>query len=207
MTAERLGIVESDYFHKVVAAIVNSIPSGRIMVLVKRISHGDALHALIPNSFWISGRDDMESRYAYYCFIFLLLHYNIYKSEKVMQMLRTSSEQKVVALMSSVGFVGVDVYVHHVINAAGGREPYLTIQKIGRGLRKSEDKETLDYHDFSFTFYMNPILAHHSKIRIKTLEEQGHVIVRENEIVVDGFGTNTSSNFVSKTDTYKKLLC
>lgn len=65
---ERAGIVDNDYFHRVVAALVNSIPSGRIMVLVKRIQHGDALHALIPESFWISGRDDMESRYFFNSF-------------------------------------------------------------------------------------------------------------------------------------------
>jgi hypothetical protein len=60
--AERLGISENTYFHKTVVALVNSIPKGRIMVLVKRISHGDTLHALLPGSFWISGRDDNEAR-------------------------------------------------------------------------------------------------------------------------------------------------
>lgn len=162
--AEKLGVVENKYFHGVVAALVNSIPKGRIMILVKRISHGDSLHALLPGSFWISGRDDIESR------------------SKVMELLRTSAEEKVVALVSSVGFVGVDVYVHHVVNAAGGKEPYLTIQKIGRGLRRAEDKDKLDYHDFNFSYSMNRILASHSTARMKTLEGQGHKVIREREI-------------------------
>lgn len=121
-----------------------------------------------------------------------------------MQMLRNSSKPKVVALVSSVGFVGVDVFVHHVVNAAGGREPYLTIQKIGRGLRKSEDKETLDYHDFHFTFSMNPMLAHHSKVRVQTLTEQGHAIFKERELNVEpppGYQRRSSSSSFNNRDT------
>jgi hypothetical protein len=43
-----------------------------------------------------------------------------------MEKLRSATSEKVVALVSSVGFVGIDVHVHHLINAAGGKEPYLT---------------------------------------------------------------------------------
>ncbi len=36
-----------------------------------------------------------------------------------------------------VGYVGLDIMVHHIINATGGKEANLTIQKLGRGLRKA----------------------------------------------------------------------
>jgi hypothetical protein len=38
--AEELGIHQNEYFHQMVAKIVKRIPSGRILILVKRLSHG-----------------------------------------------------------------------------------------------------------------------------------------------------------------------
>jgi hypothetical protein len=92
----------------------------------------------------------------------------------VFRKLSEQGDHKVVAIASPVGYVGIDVHVHHVINAAGlcllfvmagflfaeldtgGLSPTLTLQKIGRGLRRAADKERLDYHDFLNT--TNPYL-------------------------------------------------
>lgn len=98
---------------------------------------------------------------------------------EVLEKLRTATSSKVVALVSSIGFVGVDVFVHHLINAAGGREPYLTIQKIGRGLRKASDKDILHYHDFMFSFGMNRMLCGQSLARERTLKQSGYTVVRQ----------------------------
>eukprot|EP00026_Physarum_polycephalum_P004113 Phypoly_transcript_04130.p1 GENE.Phypoly_transcript_04130~~Phypoly_transcript_04130.p1 ORF type:complete len:649 (+),score=96.52 Phypoly_transcript_04130:273-2219(+) len=163
--AEMKGIINNQYFHDSVVALVNSIPSGRIMILVQRIAHGDALHKLLPGSFWISGKDDSEAR------------------GQVLEKLRSSTATKVVALVSSIGFVGVDVFVHHLINAAGGREAYLTIQKIGRGLRRASDKDVLYYHDFLFSLNMNRMLCGQSLARIRTLKQSGYEVLRQPAII------------------------
>jgi superfamily II DNA or RNA helicase len=154
--AEDQGIVKNEYFHKKVAELVNKIPSGRILVMVKRLQHGDYLHDLLPGSFWIKGQDDAETR------------------EFVFNQLRHSEKEKVVAICSSIGYLGINIYVHHIINASGGKDPNVLIQKIGRGLRKSHDKDKLEYHDFKFNNH--PTLMKHSLHRIKTLKSEGHLV-------------------------------
>lgn len=55
--AEEAGMVNNPAFHKQVADMVNAIPEGRILILVKRLSHGDALKQLLPQAYWIQGQD------------------------------------------------------------------------------------------------------------------------------------------------------
>ena len=62
VAAEEEGIANNPHFHETVAKLVESIPEGRIMILVRRITHGDRLHALLPGAYWIKGNDDIETR-------------------------------------------------------------------------------------------------------------------------------------------------
>lgn len=159
LEAETEGIIDNEPFHKKVVDIVNNIQEGRILILVKRLAHGDKLKDMIPNAHWIRGEDSSETR------------------EKVLQELRQSDQKKVVAIMSSIGFYGLNVFVHHLINASGGKEPNMLIQKIGRGLRKSFDKDKLEYYDF--LFQGNNYLAKHSTIRADILKKEGHQVTIE----------------------------
>lgn len=156
LEVETKGMIENHLFHRKVVEIVNSIPEGRILILVKRLSHGDILKDLIPEAHWVRGEDTSETR------------------ELVLQELRQSKQKKVIAILSSIGFYGLNVYVHHLINASGGKEPNLLIQKIGRGLRKSFDKERLDYYDFLFTG--DNYLSRHSRVRMQVLKQEGHKV-------------------------------
>lgn len=54
------------------------------MILVQKLKHGDALHALLPGSFWIRGEDTVEARQA------------------VLAQLRKSSARKVVAIVCAL---------------------------------------------------------------------------------------------------------
>jgi len=154
---EDAGIVYNKCLNEKIVEIIQSIPEGRIMILVRRIPHGDNLHVLMPDAHWIRGQDNSDTR------------------NYVLGQLRESKEKKVVAICSSICNVGVNVFIHHLINAAGGKEPNLTIQKMGRGLRKAEDKDHLEYHDFFHD--TNYILRKHSKIRVKTLKKEGHSVI------------------------------
>jgi hypothetical protein len=61
--AEEAGIHENEILDDMVVHLVNKIESGRILILVKRLSHGDRLASKIPGSYWIKGEDDAETRY------------------------------------------------------------------------------------------------------------------------------------------------
>jgi len=144
---------------------------------VCRKAHGDALHKLIPRSHWVSGDDDLKTR------------------EYVFSKLRKSTEKKVVAICTNLGAQGLDVFVHHVINAAGsftskrfstyevlthprigGKDANMLIQKIGRGLRKADDKSTLDFHDFIFKD--SSTFRRHTYHRIRTLKSEGFEVIK-----------------------------
>ncbi|KAM9959066.1 hypothetical protein ACTFIR_000117 [Dictyostelium discoideum] len=162
-------ISENEFLNQSIVKIVDEIPSGRIMILVKRLSHGDELFKLLPDAYWIKGEDDQETR------------------EHVIKKLRKSDpNKKVIAIFSSIGNVGIDVKIHHLINACGGKDPNSTIQKLGRGLRKADDKTHLDYHDFNFSYKVNKSLNDHSKARINTLKNEGHQVIIKEELVETG---------------------
>lgn len=146
------GIAESTYFHKVVAELAKR-QKGRTLILVERIAHGDALHQKLPNSFWIQGKDDHETR-------------------KIVIRELQKSDHCIGIATQQIFNTGINVYVHNLINAAGGQADHQIIQRMGRGLRTAEDKETLNY--FDFVFEINDYLEKHSKKRIKILKEQGH---------------------------------
>ncbi|KAN0030865.1 hypothetical protein ACTA71_009510 [Dictyostelium dimigraforme] len=159
-------ISNNKYLNQSIVKIIDNIESGRIMILVKRLSHGDELFKLLPNAYWIKGEDDQETR------------------EHVIKKLRDSNpNKKVVAIFSSIGNVGIDVKIHHLINACGGKDPNSTIQKLGRGLRKADDKTHLDYHDFNFSYKVNKAFNDHSKARINTLKVEGHQVILEEELI------------------------
>ncbi|MDP2436117.1 MAG: DEAD/DEAH box helicase family protein [archaeon] len=156
-SAEKRGIYENQHMHQVVAFIVNNqIKTGRVMILVHRLDHGEALQAEIPGSIWISGSDSKADRQ---------LAFARLKASK--------PSEKIVVILSSIGNTGIDVLPHYLINCAGGGvTEALTIQKIGRGLRTGPDKKFLHYIDFMHE--TNPYLRKHSELRLKTLFREGH---------------------------------
>lgn len=152
------GIAENWSFHEQVVKLVNKL-QGRTLILVDRIAHGDQLASLIPDSLWVQGKDDLETR------------------KFVIQKLKTSKEKVVSIATQQIFNAGINVMVHNVINAAGGQADHHIIQRVGRGLRTSSDKEILNYYDF--IFYNNDYLLEHSKKRIKILKKEGHEIIIE----------------------------
>lgn len=156
-SAYQKGVVENPYLHKKINEIIDKYKTGRILIIVEKLPHGEALHALIRNSIWVSGADSDETR------------------DYAIKKLRESApDEKVVVIASRIMQTGVDVFVHALINAAGYQSDIMTIQRKGRGLRLAPDKEKLDYHDFYYT--NNSYLEKHSKERIKHLKAEGHEI-------------------------------
>jgi superfamily II DNA or RNA helicase len=149
------GIAENQEFHQVVANLAKSV-KGRTLIIVERIKQGDYLHDLIPNSVWIRGQDNRKTRKA------------------VRDRLKYEEEDLIAIATAHIFTTGINVFIHNLINAAGGKADHTIIQRLGRGLRKATDKTVLKY--FDFYFMNNEYLEGHSKQRLKVLEKEGHKI-------------------------------
>ena len=110
---------------------------------------------MIPHALWVQGKDDNETR------------------QEVINKLQKSKNCIAIATQGIFN-TGINVFVHNLVNAAGGQADHLIIQRMGRGLRTAKDKDGLNYIDFIFD--INPYLHKHSMKRIKILKEQGHEI-------------------------------
>jgi superfamily II DNA or RNA helicase len=152
--AVNLGIVENNTLHEKVVELATA-QSGRTLILVDRLAHGDTLQSLIPNALWVQGKDNDETR------------------KQVIEQLQ-KSENCIAIATQGIFNTGINVFVHTLINAAGGQADHQIIQRMGRGLRTAKDKEELLYIDFIFE--TNPYLHKHSMKRVKILQKQGHSI-------------------------------
>jgi superfamily II DNA or RNA helicase len=155
------GIAENDYFHSMVAQLVGKL-TGRSLVIVERIEHGDRLQDLIPGAVWVRGQDNMETR------------------KEIINRLKTDQGDLVAIATAGIFNTGIDVFCHSLINAAGGQADHQIIQRFGRGLRVAGDKQSLKY--FDFLFLINDYLEKHSRKRIKILEKEGHTVKLYNDL-------------------------
>jgi len=157
--AIKYGLEENHHLHLMVKKIAQA-EKGRRLILVERLDQGDAIAALIPGAFWIQGRDDMNVR------------------KEVVNKLKNADD--IVAIVSQkLISKGLDVKIHTLINAAGGKATHSIIQRMGRGLRTASDKDILHYYDFLFN--INDYLRDHSEERIKCLTKEGHPVVIKEE--------------------------
>ena len=149
------GIVENHYFHDIVENLANKC-TGRTLILVDRIQHGDILKYRLPNAFWVKGEDNDEVR------------------QEVIDQLQKAQGNVIAIATQQIFNTGINVFVHNIINSCGGSADHLIIQRMGRGLRIAKDKNGLNYYDFLFE--NNEYLEKHSEKRISILEKQGHKI-------------------------------
>lgn len=152
--AVELGIEQNFALHNFINKLTK-ILNGRILIIVERIEQGEYLKQLMPHAHWVYGKVKLDDR------------------EPVMQALK-EDENAVAIVMRQIITAGINVKVHHLINAAGGKAAHNLIQQMGRGLRLADDKDILQYHDFQFT--MNKYLYDHSNWRMEVLQKEGHKV-------------------------------
>jgi superfamily II DNA or RNA helicase len=155
------GIANNWTFHHMVERLAKTL-KGRTLILVDRVIHGDILNRLIPGSLWVSGKDNEDSR-AY-----------------VIEQMQKSKDDVVAIATQQIFSVGINFFVHNMINAAGGQAEHEIIQRMGRGLRTADDKVILSYYDFLFD--INPYLIDHSNHRVKILRKEKHEVIIKEEI-------------------------
>ncbi len=154
------GIAENLHFHNIVTKLAKTM-KGRTLILVERLKHGDILNKLIPGSVWVQGRDDLDTR------------------KEIIHQLQVNED--IIAIVTQGIFnVGINVFIHNLINACGGQAEHVIIQRFGRGLRTASDKEILKYYDFVFN--INDYLYDHSMRRIKIIKKEGHNVIIKDKV-------------------------
>lgn len=156
LDAVTLGIAENWHFHQVVKRLCEKKLRGRTLIVVERIAHGDVLEEIIPGALWVRGEDTLETR------------------EKIINQLKYAKDDTVAIATQGIFNTGINVKIHNLVNAAGGQAEHQIIQRLGRGLRKANDKDKLNYYDFIFK--INDYLEQHSNKRIKILKKEGHSV-------------------------------
>lgn len=153
---EKLGIVENSYRNRVVVNLAKML-KGQTLILVKLLDHGDYLGENIPNSVWLSGKNKDKERDA------------IIK--------RFDDGEDFVLIASTIFDEGIDIKsVQHIILAGGGASYVKILQRIGRGMRVTDTKKTVDVYDFYDS--TNDILKRHAEERIKTYKKEGYDDIR-----------------------------
>jgi superfamily II DNA or RNA helicase len=158
------GIAENYHFHDIVKRLVTNKEkcSGRTLIMVDRIAHGDILSKMIPGALWVQGKDNQDTR------------------KHIIGQLQTAKGDVIAIAMQQIFNAGINFFLHNLINAAGGQAEHQIIQRMGRGLRAVDDKTHLNYYDFVFT--INDYLLKHSKNRLKILHKEKHQITIHDEL-------------------------
>jgi superfamily II DNA or RNA helicase len=131
-----------------------------VLIQVKALAHGEILESMLEGrADYVHGGTSSEQR------------------NKVKTLLN-SKMGKLIVISSPIWDEGVNIpTLDAIIIASGGRSEIKAVQKVGRGLRKTDEKESvtiIDFWDMSHTY-----LKRHSKERMKVYEEKGWIIKRE----------------------------
>jgi superfamily II DNA or RNA helicase len=155
---EALLIVQNSKRNELLRKIIQSYRDKSVLVLIRRIEHGQLIQKMIPKSVFVYGDTSAEER------------------EQIRQDVKDGKIKVLIA--SNVFSMGLDIPNLEVgINAAGGKAEILTGQRIGRVMRYWQGmcKKWIDIYD-----KYHPTLEAHSKERIK--------IYQENDTEIDFIG-------------------
>ena len=136
-------VVYNEYRNEKVKEIVDAVPKGKILILVKNLKHLEILRDMIPGSMTLEGKDDVITR----------------KST-----IKKFVEQDVAVLIGTkIMQTGVDIpEITHLINARGLKSEIATLQALGRALRIHESKSKVYIYDFNDQV---PYLKEHAHAR------------------------------------------
>ena len=145
-------IVNNEQRNQTIANIYELIkksPKSKTLILVKNLEHLHKLKALIPHAYTVEGKDNIEERY-----------------DIIQAFIKDDNHPVIIG--TNVMQTGININeISHMINARGLEGEIPTIQGLGRGIRKAENKTEMHFYDFYDTV---PYLEKHSKSRIKHYE-------------------------------------
>jgi superfamily II DNA or RNA helicase len=102
---------------------------GNTLVLINNVKYGQELSKMIPDSFCLSGKDKVDVRKEVYD--------------------KFENNNNIIAVCTrAIASVGLSIdRIHHLVFLDYNKSFISTIQTIGRGLRKSHDKDTVNILD------------------------------------------------------------
>ncbi len=154
----RKGIVENRPRNRLIMTKTSArVKEGKsVLILVKEIDHGEILKTLGESLFdldiiYIQGSTESDVRE---------------------QVRKSFSEKEIkVVICTVIWKEGVDIpSLDCVINASGGKSEIATLQTIGRGLRRTEEKDEVEVIDFLDPY---KFLARHTVMRLQIYVKQG----------------------------------
>lgn len=128
---------------------------GFVVIIVKKIEHGNLLNTIIPNSFFINGQLNNKDR---------------------IEIMRKARNNEIKVLIGTVINEGIDLpNIDTIIMASGGKSDIFTIQSAGRVLRlnNNANKKIYDFYDDG------KYIRTHSKNRIDVYKQYSKNILME----------------------------
>lgn len=130
------GIVENRIRNKLIARIIRNIigKNESVLVMVKEIRHGKIIQDIAKDLFnidieFIQGATEAEDRLS------------------VKTLLEAKKKKAVIC--TSVWREGINIKsLNNIVNACGGKSEIMTLQSLGRGLRKTKTKDKVKIYDF-----------------------------------------------------------
>jgi len=130
------GIVENRIRNKLIVKIVKELVEKEetILIMVKEIAHGELIQNLAYDLFdidieFVQGATETENRI------------------QLKELLERGKTKAVIC--TSVWREGINIKsLQNIVNACGGKSSIMTLQAIGRGLRRTETKSSVKIYDF-----------------------------------------------------------
>lgn len=121
----------SDRLDKIAEVILSIKDSGNTLILVDRVNAGHEITSRLPNSVFISGETKLTERKEEY--------------DEV-----KTSDNKIIVATYGVAAVGINIpRIFNLVLIEPGKSFVRVIQSIGRGIRKAEDKDSVEIWDIT----------------------------------------------------------
>lgn len=121
----------SDRLDKIAEVILSIKDSGNTLILVDRVNAGHEIASRLPNSVFISGETKLTERKEEY--------------DEV-----KTSDNKIIVATYGVAAVGINIpRIFNLVLIEPGKSFVRVIQSIGRGIRKAEDKDSVEIWDIT----------------------------------------------------------
>jgi DNA excision repair protein ERCC-3 len=156
-TAEKTGIIYNKHRNKIVKGLCDIHEKDKILIMTKYVDQGKEIQKLLPGVEFI---------------------WNETKIERRMELIEKFERSDITTLIASrILDEGIDIKDFNVlIIASAGATFRKTIQRLGRGLRITENKKTVTVYDFLDDTHKS--LYKHSKQRMKDYKIFGYDDIR-----------------------------
>jgi len=145
-------VVNNKRRNKKIAKIVKQHPGKNVLIVVDAIDHGNNLNEIIPGSVFVNGETESGLRAKTFADF-------------------KAGEQKIL-IATNIVDEGIDISRIEVLILAGARKSRRQyIQRIGRGLRKKEQSNTVQIYDFYD--HGHRLLEKHSSQRLNLYNKEG----------------------------------